>query len=723
MRAVMRQARIAALLSLFGVLVAVPPSFAQALNGKGTDRFVTLVARECPAYTDITANRARNDIQESLRNLGADTPYRPGQPIDPAIESANQPDCTPLPDWTFTLGTGYASRAVSGPWGSLSIVKSPYDTNIVTQAQVPLRDYAGRPTGRFIDGATTIELTPAQAERASRASSLWIQGGTVADPILNQQFPDEFGFGALRCAVDNLNGDNVEWISYPQGTEHVFCYAYYVRPPPTSGTIVIRKEIRSEEPATQTFSFDGNLSFNQGGLFNLRVDNGRAASQTFFRGATGPGDDPWTVRELAPGGWNLADLDCAAQGSSTAAIDLAAGRADITLAAGDRITCTYVNEVDPPAGELFLRKLTRDSIGSFDFTVTPAGGGGAFDAEATTQEDRVAVDAQPSPLTLAPGRYRLDERVPESRGGRWRLDDVICDGQVLPNPEQAEVTISDGAGATCTFENSFVASGEIEIDKVTLGGVTTTGFVIWPVDDPETPYRKVATTEGPGDPASATGSDTDQLPLGSYVIQELEPASLARRNWSLVEVVCNGRTLPSIEGRVVVTLTRDTPLERCRFTNSVVDVPIPIEPPGPNHIPGGEDPNLVITKTPDRPVVTAGEVVTYRVTVRNIGAATAEGVVVTDAAAAGTRVVSARVRGNRCRTGSVLHCRIANIPPGRSITSKIRMRLTRPGISRNVAVVNTDSPEPTDRRNVAAARVRVGRVPRFCVSRLLRAAC
>jgi uncharacterized repeat protein (TIGR01451 family) len=719
----MRPARIAALLSLFGVLTAAAPAEAQQPNGKGTDRFVTLVARQCPAYTDITANRARNDIQESLRNLGADTPYRAGQPIDPAIESANQPNCSPLPDWTFTLGTGYASRAVSGPWGSLSIVKSPYDTNIVTQPSVPLRDYAGRPTGQFIEGATTIELTPAQAERAARTNSLWIQGGTVADPILDQQFPDEYGFGALRCSVDNLNGDNVEWISYPQGTEHVFCYAYYVKPPPTSGTIVVRKEIRSDEPATHTFSFDGNLSFNQGGLFNLRVDQGRAASQTFYRAATGPTDAPWTVRELVPGGWALTDLRCTAAGASTAAVDLPAGRADIRLVAGDRIVCTYVNEVRPPAGELFLRKLTLDGIGSFDFKVRPAGGGDGVEASATTEQERVAVDAKPSPLTLSPGRYRLDERLPHSRRGRWRLDDVICDGQVLPNPAEAEVTITDGAGVTCTFENSFDASGELEIEKETLGGVTTTGFVIWPVGDPETRYRKSATTERPGEPARATGSDTDQLPLGAYVIQELEPASNADRNWSLVEVVCNGRLVPAIEGRVLVALTRHQPHQRCRFINSVVDVPVPIPPPGPDHIPGGEDPNLVVTKRPDRAAVTAGEVVTYRVTVSNIGAATAEGIVVADAMAGGGRLVSAGVRGRRCHTASVLYCRIARLRPGRSITSKIRMRLTRPGISRNLAVVYTDSPEPRDRRNVAAARVRVGRVAPLCVTGLARAAC
>ena len=101
------------------------------------------------------------------------------------MEATNDPNCSPLPGWRFTLGTGYETRAVSGPWGSLSIVTSPYDTDIVTEARVRLRDYAGRPTGDFLEGATTIELTKAQARRAAIANSLWIQGGTPSDPILN----------------------------------------------------------------------------------------------------------------------------------------------------------------------------------------------------------------------------------------------------------------------------------------------------------------------------------------------------------------------------------------------------------------------------------------------------------------------------------------------------------------------------------------------------------
>jgi hypothetical protein len=91
--------------------------------------------------------------------------------------------------------------------------------------------------------------------------------------------------------------------------------------------------------------------------------------------------------------------------------------------------------------------------------------------------------------------------------------------------------------------------------------------------------------------------------------------------------------------------------------------------------------------------------------------------------AGGGRLVSACVRGRRCHTARVLYCRIARLRPGRSITSKIRMRLTRPGISRNLAVVYTDSPERRDRRHVTAARVRVRRVVPLSVTGLVRAAC
>ena len=225
------------------VLVAVAllagcvlPATAGAATG---DLRVTIAARSCDAYTDIFGNRARNNIMESLRDLGPDTPYGSNQAADPVRpekeDLSPQSRCKPLPNWRFTLGKGYKSRAVSGPWGSLSIVTNPFATDAVTKSSTPLLNNAGQDTGDTIEGAATLTLTQEQANLAARPNSLWIQGGTTTDPVLNVPYPGEYGFGALRCAIDNLNGDNVEWIGFPQGSKHVFCYAYYVKPPPTSG--------------------------------------------------------------------------------------------------------------------------------------------------------------------------------------------------------------------------------------------------------------------------------------------------------------------------------------------------------------------------------------------------------------------------------------------------------------------------------------------------------
>ena len=91
-------------------------------------RYVTFAARYCPTYADINANEARNNIQESLKPLGANTPYGPNDAMDPVTEETNQPLCKPLAGWKFTLGTGYQSRAVPGPWGNLSKVTGPMPT-------------------------------------------------------------------------------------------------------------------------------------------------------------------------------------------------------------------------------------------------------------------------------------------------------------------------------------------------------------------------------------------------------------------------------------------------------------------------------------------------------------------------------------------------------------------------------------------------------------------
>ena len=267
---------------------------------------VTFVARECPTYQDISANLARNNIQESLQDLGPDTFYQPGQPISPSIETPHQPNCTPLVGWDFTFGSGINGTT---PGTNLSRVSNP-GAPMTSEASVPLLDPQGDPTGDSIAGAVTVALTPAQVS-AAMTRNLWVQGGTATDPLGTGSFGDRYAFGALRCAIDNLNGDNVEWVGFPTGSTNVFCYYYAVSQTPAPGTIVIKKQqvlAADESFSTNTFQFNGSVSYNPGGNFDVPVSgpSGATGSVSFTRDS---GVD-WNFSELPYGGFSFTSVTC-----------------------------------------------------------------------------------------------------------------------------------------------------------------------------------------------------------------------------------------------------------------------------------------------------------------------------------------------------------------------------------------------------------------------------
>jgi hypothetical protein len=363
--------RLVVLLTATCALVALPlvgSALAQNLQ-------VTYVARQCTSFTNIFANRARNNIQESLKDLGPDSPYPVSGSgtsflVNPDAEDAAPqapPNCTPIVGWRFTLGTGIVGRAVEGPWGSLSKVTSPYDTVIQTQASVPLLNQNGAPLGSStIAGAVTVRLTDAQSTRAASSSALWLQGGTPDDPVLAKTFalPDgspRYAFGALRCGVDALNGDNVEYIYFPSGVKHVFCYALYVTPPPTAGTITIKKQVSGapagEDPA---FLFNGSLSFDPSG-FTLR--NGQSSDFPRAGGAT------WDVTESPVDGFALDSVQCSATTQATgpprSTWTITGATTSIALQPEDHVTCVYANRFVPPRGGLTIANITRGGAGRF----------------------------------------------------------------------------------------------------------------------------------------------------------------------------------------------------------------------------------------------------------------------------------------------------------------------------------------------------------------------
>ncbi len=721
------------------LVAAVGLALAGRASAQNSEYLVTYAARACPAYTDVTANLARNDIQESLRDLGADTLYSSGEPISPAKEQQGQPNCVPLANWRFTLGTGYQSRAVSGSWGSLSKVTGAFDTSIVTRNSVPLLDVNGDSTGSRLSGAVTVALTSDQARLAGQYSGLWLQGGTVDDPVLDQVYPGAYGFAALRCAIDGLNGDNVETLQFPQGARHIFCFAYYVNPPPTSGTIIVRKQVTDPSAtASQTFSYAGNISYTSDHTFNLSAAYQQPREISFVRGATGPNDPPWTFTEQPLAGWQLTGLTCtSASGMSTASTDLATGAASVTLAGSDTVTCTYSNRPIPPAGHLVLAKLSLGGTGTFPFSVT-----GPRRATQTLTTTRAGVPVAGKPLGLAPGSYRVTERLPRAgAAGRWAVIAVACNGAKRKASTSVSVTITAATGAFCLFTNRFTPAGSLQLHKVSFGGIGTALFGIRPMFGAPGAYLQRAQTRRVGIPVLATGSDTSRLPLGRYVVTESATVHPPGRNWIVETVLCDGRPVAASRGTVIVELTRHHPKVSCSYVNLLVRTvtkppPLPPQPPPPPVSPvtppgvppgtAGPPPpesigrlqradrpnaNLSVTKTESPAVANPGELVHYRVVVVNHGPDTAENVVATELGAPGTTPLHVHTSRGTCVGQRPARCRIGQLAPGQSavMTVTVRARTLGRHINRVGVVSSTHDPRLAD--NIASATLVVRPAP------------
>ena len=713
---------------LWAVSLALLPSaaLAQGSGSEGSGYYVTFAARVCPDYTDIYANRARNDIVESLKDLGPDTQYGDsGALISPVYEDeGGQLNCEPLPGWNFTLGTGYESRAVTGVWGSISKVTGAYGTSILTQSSTPLLDNSGQPIpGDTLAGATTIELTKAERDQANEPDQLWAQGGVPTDPVLAQTYPGpEYGFGTLRCATDNLNGDNVEYIFFPAGVYHVFCYAYYVKPPPTTGLITIQKQVTGiPTGANPAFPFNGNLSFNPDGF---QLSNG--GSEDFYRA----GGSSWTVTEGPVDSYKLASLTCVnASGGPASTWNISGSTVTINLAALSHVTCTFTNQFVPPPAGLQIRKITKGGVGTFSFDVTPVSGGTSRSATATTTEENVPVDAAPSPLTLAPGTYQIVEHSPATAQGHWRRKSVVCNDASRSTTQPLEVTLKSGEVLACVFTNQFTPAGSISIAKVTQGATGTASFLVEPLQGTPAQHLQTATTTAQGVAADATpntpADSTDHLRLGSYRIIEQSPESTPAGAWALTSVLCGGQVQPFAQGSTDIRLTRTQPAARCVFTDTFTPNPPPEPPPEPPEPlppeptpPPGPAPDqptstssdLVVTKSASPPSVVVGGVVTYHITVRNLGPDDATRVVVNDKpTSSGAQLVfSVQTSVGRCQTRLPLICHLGTLKPGARVNITLRLRLTEQTRAfTNRVAVGTATYDPTLANGVAHATVAV----------------
>ena len=404
---------------------------------------VTLAARTCPAYTDIIANRNRNNIQESLEDLGPDTNYSGGEVVNPVKEAAApQDNCSPLTGWDFQWGTGITGKSPST--ANLSTVTGQ-NAIATTTASVPELDAAGNDTGRTIEGAVVYQLTEDQITRAGNGS-LWLQGGTKAAALGD----GTLSFGALRCATDNYNGDNVEYVRYPTDARNVFCYAYYVAQPPEPVSIKVVKQLTERSPGGTTFDFTGDTSFIPGGTFTLRPGSaGGSAEITFVRAA----DVSWTVGETVPTGWTLDSLECT-EPRSGRDVTVSGSQFVANLAEGDSIVCTFTNDLSPTPTSTSTSSTTSSSTTTTSTSTTTSTTEPPTTTTSTTEAPTTTGPPTTAPTTTAP---TTTAAVTSTTAASEVGGEVVIRTQVTPND------------ATATTPDSLAFTGGSSTPVLVLG--------------------------------------------------------------------------------------------------------------------------------------------------------------------------------------------------------------------------------------------------------------
>ena len=211
--------------------------------------------------------------------------------------------------------------------------------------------------------------------------------------------------GRSAAPIDNLNGDNVEFVSDPVGRRpRLLLRVLRLRRPRAAARSSSRSAVNDipESTAAQTVNFKGNISFANNdpvghpddGTFATDIErHGRRARR---RSSARPGPRGTSGRSRTPA-LATGAVSCTSAGgpnghSAIRNPDPNATRphgVDVDLVDGDVVTCTFTNTFIPPVG-LVVRKITRGGFGSFPIDVS-----GFAPFTLTTTRDRQPGRAHP----------------------------------------------------------------------------------------------------------------------------------------------------------------------------------------------------------------------------------------------------------------------------------------------------------------------------------------
>jgi hypothetical protein len=504
---------------------------------------VTVAARTCTSYAQLMANQVRDDRIEAAAKPGRNSAYAAGQAVDLAVEVANSTGCQPLIGAAFTFGKGWQKK------GQLSVVTSPAGAAGPTQAQTAVLDALGQPTSAVLAGAATVALTDEQVDLAAKRQ-LWIQGGTPDKPVGVKGD----AFGVLRCGLDGRSGGNVQWVGFPAGSRHIFCFAYYVRSAGDAGTLVVRAKPTRKVGHPQRFTFEAGASYTSDKTLTVE-SSGEPADATLVRTA----GVAQRVTARVPAGWRLASLTCTKTGAGKSSVNTepTSGRADVTLAAGEIVTCTYGYEPPAAAPGVTLR-VYSDVSSAAPFGITVDGEGGQRSLSAAPRGDGSSVVATGASLVgLTPAKYTVAVSPPAADAGLWTLAGMTCDGtDVRTEGLTGSVTVTGTQAIDCTLRLAR-KQGRLDLRVVTAGNVGTAAFAVVPLDEAAPGWSVHATTTGFGVPVGATG-DTLAALRGGFLVTPIAPKSTVAGGWQLAKFECDaGGANPGKNGALAIAVAAD----------------------------------------------------------------------------------------------------------------------------------------------------------------------
>ncbi|MCB0186041.1 MAG: hypothetical protein KDE31_17350, partial [Caldilineaceae bacterium] len=329
----------------------------------------------------------------------------------------------------------------------------------------------------------------------------------------------DYDLTAIECGIFGpgpndftiVNGDiNAGSVSVPltAAGQGALCYFENTK----RGSITVVKKASPDDDTAFDFGINGNGSYSTS--FNLQDPT--TPSHTESNLAPGL----FNVNEAVTAGWTLSNINCQSTlGASTYQYSAATGDADVTLAPGDDVTCTFTNEKQ---SKLTIVKVAEPADGAnFDFIL-------GNDASDTFQLDDASPDdndgiSNSTSYTLPQGSYAITETVPAG----WELTSHGCQGtfSFSAGADNTQfVVLGPGDEATCTFHNRK------------LGSITVVKEAT-PADD--TPFdfalNSLVSTQSftLQDPSAPSHTVSNLSPKRPYVVTEQLPAG-----WTLDDIVC-----------------------------------------------------------------------------------------------------------------------------------------------------------------------------------------